>query len=555
MAAAIAYAVFARGMLPAWLLSIPVVAFVALAAFHSRVIRRQTLAGRALRYYDRAMARVEDRWKGDGPTGERFRDSEHIYSEDLDLFGEGSLFQMLAQMRTAAGEETLARWLLAPADPDETLARQDAVRELRDRLDLRETLALLGPDVQSEANISALEHWAAAPAVYFPAALRPMAAILGAVGLGCVIAFFAQAIPFWAMLALAAVDILIAVAFRMRVRQVLSSAEAAAHGLGVLALVLEQFERETFTSAKLVALRRRLDIDGASASLRIHRLGRWMDWLDSLDHVLVRTLAPIVFFREQVAIGLERWRRDSGPSMGAWIQTIGELEALCSLAALHYERPDWTFPELREEHGYFVASGLEHPLLAQDKSVANDLALTPPLQLLIVSGSNMSGKSTLLRAVGLNSALAWAGGPTAARQLSLSRLFPGASIRITDSLQDSRSRFFAEITRLRQIVGLSASIPVLFLLDELLSGTNSFDRRIGAEAIMVELVRTGAIGLMTTHDLALVEIAAALEGNARNVHLEDRMGGGGMDFDYKLKDGIVTHSNALALMRAVGLNV
>lgn len=536
--------------------ALPVTAFIALAAFGSRVQRRQTAAARALRYYERAIARCEDRWSGTGTTGEQFRRKDHLYADDLDLFGEGGLFQMVAQMRTAAGEATLADWLLAPASMSEARARQHAVRELRERLDLRETLALLGPDVQSGTHPAALEGWAVQAPVVFPAFLRPSLAIAGVAGVCCVLAFFAGSLPPSVLLAFAAVDIAIATIYRKRVRQVLESAEAAGHGLGVLALVLEAFERETFQSEKLVELRRKLEVKGTAASKRVHQLSRWVDWLDSSDHVLVRAFGPIIFFREQLAMALESWRRDSGSSMAEWLRAVGELEALCSLATLHYERPEWSFPQLSEERGWFVAGDLQHPLLPRRTSVANDVEIQAPLQVMIVSGSNMSGKSTLLRAIGLNTILAWAGGPVAARSLRLSHLHVGASIRVADSLQDNRSRFFAEIVRLRQIVEASATgTSVLFLLDELLSGTNSSDRKIGSEAIVKTFIRNDAIGFVTTHDLALAEIATATRETTTNVHFEDRMSSSGMDFDYKLKDGVVTHSNALALMRAVGLEV
>jgi DNA mismatch repair ATPase MutS len=229
---------------------------------------------------------------------------------------------------------------------------------------------------------------------------------------------------------------------------------------------------------------------------------------------------------------------------------------LSSFAAISFERPHWSFPEITEEQPSFEAIDLKHPLLSPAKAVGNDLRLDRDVRLLIVSGSNMSGKSTLLRAVGLNAVLAWAGAPVAARTMSLSPLNPAASLRSVDSLQDNRSRFMAEIIRIRQIVDLLRSErPVLFLLDELLSGTNSHDRRIGAAGILKKLVGSGAVGLMTTHDLALTEIETELAPHASNVHFDDQIVSGEVEFDYKLRTGLVTHSNALELMRAVGLEV
>jgi DNA mismatch repair ATPase MutS len=237
---------------------------------------------------------------------------------------------------------------------------------------------------------------------------------------------------------------------------------------------------------------------------------------------------------------------------------VGELEALCSLAAFAYERPSSVFPELLETlNPYFEASGLVHPLISPEDAIANDVTLSAlGVRLWIVSGSNMSGKSTLLRAVGLNTALAWAGAPVTATSLRASPLQIGASMRANDSVIDHRSRFYAEISRLRGVVDLArAGHPTLFLLDELLSGTNSHDRRIGAEAVLRGLVERGAIGLATTHDLALAEIASSFGSRAVNVHFEDHLENGEIRFDFRLRPGVVARGNALELMRAVGLEV
>jgi DNA mismatch repair ATPase MutS len=256
-------------------------------------------------------------------------------------------------------------------------------------------------------------------------------------------------------------------------------------------------------------------------------------------------------------MAIEAWRQECGPNIARWIAAVGEFEALCSLACFAHERPETTFPELIEGGGLlFEAEALSHPLIDAETAVPNDVKLGGDCGLWIVSGSNMSGKSTLLRAVGINSVLAWAGAPVTCGRLRLSALRIGASIRVNDSLVDHRSRFYAEINRLRDIVDLArAGLPTLFLLDELLSGTNSHDRRIGAEALIRGLVERGAIGLVTTHDLALADIAQTVGGRARNVHFEDYLEGGEIRFDYRLRPGVVERSNALELMRAVGLDV
>ena len=448
-------------------------------------------------------------------------------------------------------------WLLHPAAREEALGRQAAVREFREKLDLREDIALLGEDANAGLRAESLTKWGAAPPVRFAAFLRPLAFLLALSGIILFLAFLAHLVPLWPFLAVAACDFAFSFLFRLQRIRILEAADTPGRDLGLLALLVGRLEQEPLRAPLLVHLRSELQVKGVPAARRISRLKRWMDWADSSDHLLIRAIRPFLLYREQVAMGIETWRRETGPHLGAWVRALGEFEALSSLASLAFERPQWSFPELTEgSHAQFEALALQHPLLPPGKCVANDVSMHSRQRLLIVSGSNMSGKSTLLRSIGLNTALAWAGAPVAARELRISALQTGASIRVSDSLQDHRSRFFAEITRLRQIVELTrGSQPVLFLLDELLSGTNSHDRRIGAAGVVHGLLRGESIGLVTTHDLALTEIDRDLGSLAVNVHFEDKIEDGRVEFDYRLRPGIVTHSNALELMRAIGLEI
>lgn len=556
-AAVLAWFIFAQRAISLWTLIVPVVIFIALAVWHQNVIRRRTLAARAIQYYERGLARLADRWQGTGSSGNAFRSEAHVYADDLDVFGKGSLFELISTARTTMGEQTLATWLLRAAGCGEVQARHAAVREFGGRLDLREDLALLGEDVRAELQPDVLVRWASGVPVNFHPVLRPVMFVLAIAGIGSIVAFFAQVLPISVVIAILVCDFVIKFLLRRRVTQVTEGVHAPADELNVLSLMLKRLEQETFASERLGELRAALEIRGLPASKRIAKLRHWIEWLDSGDHVLIRILRPLLLWEEQIAMGLEACRRANGPHIGKWLSAVGEFEALSSLASLTFERPQWIFPELSADgERQFDAEGLQHPLMPAAKCIPNDVRLDASLRLLIVSGSNMSGKSTLLRSVGLATVLAWAGAPVAATRLRISPLRPGASIRVTDSLQDNRSRFFAEITRIREIVDLTRNgRPVLFLLDELLSGTNSHDRRIGAAGIVRGLVHSGAIGLITTHDLALAEIAQDLGTAAANVHFEDQMADGQMVFDYRLRPGVVAHSNALELMRAVGLEV
>jgi hypothetical protein len=548
-----AWASFHSHYFSPWWLCAPVAAFMGVAAYHSRVLRSRELAQRAVRFYERGFARIEDRWAGTGETGERFNDPHHVYAADLDLFGESSLFELLSTARTRMGEETLAKWLLAPALIPEVRERQAAVAELRDQLDLREDLAVLGADVRVGVNPDALASWAESAnqmTALWIGKLAPwlaVAAIAGAV----VWAVWGMATPFVIVLVMEAI-----LTWRLRhtLDDVLHGAEHAFRDLDLLSGVLARIEQHGFETGRLLALQGQLSSGSVAASQAIARLRSLVDRINSRHNVMVRILDAPLMYSVQVAFAAERWRSAHGKSVRAWIAVIGEIEALLSLGSYSFEHPADPFPEFVEGTAFFDAVKLGHPLLPEETCVRNDVGIFEPTRVLLVSGSNMSGKSTLLRAIGMNVVLAMAGAPVRAERLRLTALQVGASIRVNDSLREGSSRFYAEITRLRQILELAGgNPPLIFLLDELLQGTNSNDRRVGAEGIVRALVTRRAIGLVSTHDLALTDIGggAAL----RNVHFQDELENGKMSFDYTLREGVVTKSNGLALMRSIGLEV
>jgi DNA mismatch repair ATPase MutS len=269
-------------------------------------------------------------------------------------------------------------------------------------------------------------------------------------------------------------------------------------------------------------------------------------------------IGPFFLLGTQLAFAVEARRARFGGEIEGWLRGLGRMEALSSLAGYAYEHPADPFPELLPESSpaCIEAQGLGHPLIPEARTVRNDILLDSNHRLLVISGSNMSGKSTLLRALGVNLILALAGAPVRARRLRLTPLPVGASIRTMDSLHEGISRFYAEIKRLRQIIQLAGENPsLLFLADELLQGTNSHDRRIGAASVVKTLLDRGAMGLVTTHDLALTQIVEEVKPSGANFHFEDQFIEGRMSFDYRLRPGIVEKSNALALMRSIGLEV
>lgn len=538
-----------------YLLPLGAAVFLGLIVLHERIARKLESERRAEALYDRALARLNHRWAGAGPAGETFREPEHPYADELDLFGHGSLFQLLCLARTAAGEATLAAWLKAPAAVEEVRLRHEAIREMRPNLDLREDLALAGEDIRAGVHPGMLTRWASLPPVRFPSPARWLAALFTAAVLATFTGYMLQRWSWRPFVYTVFAQSVFAFALRDRVLTVHGATDAPARDLALLAQILARLEREPWSSPLLDEIRRRLAAGGQTASARIAHLRRLIEWHDWSHNLGFSPVARLLLWSTHLALALERWRRDSGPHIGEWLQALAELEALSSLAGYAAEHPGDAFPELLESGPRFEAAGLAHPLLAERAAVRNHVALGGSVRLLIVSGSNMSGKSTLLRAVGLNAVLAWAGAPVRATSLRLSPLAVGAAMRVQDSLQEGRSRFYSEILRIRKLLDLAASgRPLLFLLDELLSGTNSHDRRIGAEAILRTLVERGAAGMVTTHDLALAHIADQLPG-ASNVHFEDHIEDGRIAFDYIMRPGVVRKSNALELMRSVGLEV
>jgi hypothetical protein len=554
VAAALGWWLAAIGWLSSWWLLAPVAAFGALLVVHARVRARHRRAERAAAFYARGLARLDGRWPGTGRTGAQFLEPDHPYAADLDVLGAGSVYERLCAARTSMGEETLAAWLLAPADPASVRARQAAVQELAPRLDLREDLAVLGEDVAAVVRPEALLALARPTGRPPTTRLRAGAVAVTVATLGVVILWSIGWTPVTLVVGVVALQSLVRWRLRERVRDV--DRAVAGHGpdLELLAAVLARFEREPLTSPLLVRLRETLVTDGQHPSTAVRRLRRLVDLFDSRRNQFFAPVALLTLWDVHYALAIETWRARHGAALGEWLTAVGQLEALGSLAGFAWEQPDGVYPDVEEGPGRFEATGLGHPLMPQTRCVRNDVALDAATRVLIVSGSNMSGKSTLLRAVGVNAVLALAGAPVRATQLRLSRVAIGATLRIHDSLQEGTSRFYAELLRLRDLVRIAdGPVPLLFLLDEILHGTNSHDRRLGAAAVVSGLVRRGAIGLVTTHDLALSEVAHDPAVGAANVHFEDRLEDGQMRFDYRVRPGVVQTSNALALMRTLGL--
>jgi hypothetical protein len=530
---------------------------VALSVAVGRAMEAMSRASEAERYYQAGLARLAGSWEVVVSDGRAFEPAQHVYAADLDMFGPQSLFARLCTARTEAGQRQLARWLCAAAPADEVRARQEAVAELRDQPDLREELWRAAGTVSLEVRAGPLEGWLAAPAAPLPHWPRLVAPLLALAGLAAIAALviFGQLVGAFAVLV---VDLLFTQQYRRLVAEVGRVVQHRADELKAVAALAGLVEGRSFTGVRLRALQESLRSGAWPARRAVLALSRRVEWFESRRNAFYALLSAPLLVTTQLAFAIEAWRRRHGSAAAGWLQAIGELEALSSLATYAFEHPEQPFPEVvgDEEGPLFEGRALAHPLLPAETRVGNDVSLDPTTRLWLVTGSNMSGKSTLLRTVGTAAVMALAGAPVVAQKLRLSRLHIGATLRTSDSLQAGVSRFFAEIQRLRSIVALSEASPLtLFLLDEILHGTNSQDRLAGATAIVQALVSRGSIGLVTTHDLVLARIVDQLGSAARNVHFEDVIEEGRLSFDYQLRPGVVTRGNAMALMKLVGLPV
>ena len=554
----IAYATLSSHLIsPLWIL-LPSAGVLSVIQSLTRNARIHSRVQRIASFYELGVARLRHEWQGKGIDGDDFRPDNHPYASDLDVFGTGSLFELLCTARTGVGRATLARWLLCPADCGEITERQIAVAELRDRLDLREDWASVGGDALDQVDSSAVRNWAEAPATSFP----PYAPAFGRVlpSFLIVLSILAREGTFgeswsWAIAVGIMLEVLFAAILLKKTRLTATNLILPSFELELLVPLFNRLETENFQCPLLKLLQSRLTASGGRPSKQIRILSGYV-WLLNLRQSQYFALpSSLILWGTNLAILIERWRQRNREGLARWLDLLGQFEALLCLARYYYENPDHTFAIVKpQSSAFFQAEALGHPLLDPKTCVRCDLQLDAQgTQLAMVSGSNMSGKSTLLRSVGVNSVLALAGAPVRAGRLQISPLQLGCSIAVQDSLLQGKSRFQAEVERLKWILALSRDNNILFLLDEVLAGTNSNDRCFGARAVIEQLIGSGSVGLVTTHDLALTDAINALDGRAINVHFEEHYENGEMQFDYRMRPGVLTHTNGANVMAALGL--
>lgn len=536
-----------------------VVAFALLAILHSRLF---TLKARFAAYtavVTRGIHRHENRWGTFEETGGEFRDNDHAFSADLDIFGERSLFQYCCTARTSFGRRYLADLLSGNTDSDETIRpRQTAIKELSPLANWRQGLEVEGFSLPAGVQPDEMLAWAERkndPCIQCGMTrqvLLWLPLVMVAAGYAGYLAGYSIlfALPF------AGLQLLISVVLFNANGKRLNVFDKYARHFAIYGNMLEHIGKREFSVPLLKQVQNSISVQNRQGGpVALRRLNRIISSsevrLSPLPWFLANTL---MLWDIRCVIRLEQWKEKYGNDIRGWLEAIGTFEALSSLALLDFDHPEWSFPTFDTTELRIEAEDLAHPLLPQDQRVSNPVVLGPPGgSVMIITGSNMSGKSTLLRTVGINLVLAYAGAPVCAKRLTCTVMRLFTSMRTGDDLLSHTSTFYAELLRVKKIVdAIGEDEPMLYLLDELFRGTNSADRHDGAVALLNELSRAHTLGMISTHDLELCTLAEE-KGYFRNTHFEEQYTGGKITFDYRLHEGPSTTRNALYLMKMVGI--
>ncbi len=551
----------------AWLLAgVAFVALLVLAAWDERLARRIALANERSEIARIQLARLDREWKNVPEYDVLPPDSMKQASADLDLFGHASLYQLVCRANTPRGRELLRDWLALGASPEEVRERNAAAKQLAGKTEFREELDLRGRMLgTSAAGPATFVEWAEGERWLEKRSWLLLASrVLVGVGVVAVLLAVLGVMPtFFSVAAgiVLAINLLLSVIWAGTVHDIFEKVDSKQNDVVHYRELLDLIG-ELPTEPKLLNnLREQMGTDAARPQEALTSLARIMQFaqmrhsgLFGVFHLILQLMFLIDFHLLGV---LENWHRKYGAEVRGWFDAIGGLEAISSLASVVHDQPDWTFPDYAESHTRFESQRLGHPLLA--KPVCNDVSLGPKGTFLLVTGSNMSGKSTLLRTIGLNSVLAQAGAPVNASQLSLPPVEIATSMRIQDSLEDGISFFMAELKRLKEIVDQADSLSLqpqptmLFLLDEILQGTNSAERFVAVSQVVQQLATSGAMGAISTHDLELASSEELLE-IADSVHFRETITDDEMTFDYQMRQGVATTTNALKLLELVGIS-
>lgn len=540
------------------------VVVIGLVVHHGRLRRQRDRRAGLVAVNDLAIARYELAWADLPDGGPRDVPRTHPYAWDLDVVGPASLLKRISTPTLQGGWETLAAWLLAPAGRNTIEERQPAVAELAVDLDLRQQVEVAGRQVDGETpDPVPFLAWASEPAwLLHRSWLWIVALVSPAVLIVTAILFFAGVTnwPLW--LVPITVNVIV---FQLVGKHVSSEVARATPLHGAIAGYAEVFRRIGEATASSVLLNRistTLGNGPEGATNRMAAFARLSSFVIPRGSIIWAPVQMALLWDVHVLHGLERWRQRSGDQTGMWFAVAGEWEALAALSVLAHDNPGWTFPQVMPTSRAIDARSLTHPLIHPAEAVGNDVTVGPEGTFLFVTGSNMSGKSTLLRAVGLNAVIAMAGGPVASTALTMPEVTIATCMRVEDSVARGVSFFMAELQRLKSVVDRADEAtpdrPLLYLLDEILQGTNTAERQIASRRVLAQLTRRPAIGAVSSHDLTLIE-GSGLESATVPVHFAETFtrdaSGPNMTFDYRLQPGLATSTNALALMELLGFDV
>ncbi|SFH43167.1 MutS domain V [Desulfotomaculum arcticum] len=536
-----------------------IIFFLLMIVKHNRIKAKIKYLELLVLINDNAMRRLDGKWLEFSNSGERFINYEHRYTSDLNIFGQGSLFQYINSATSFVGEERLAHMLCFQAGLNEIKLRQQAIKELSPRLDWRQHLQATGmlDSIRQPGNLEKLLTWAEEKPLFmnkyislllFCPVITLAVAILGYFHVTTLIPSYLWVFPL-------ALQILIVAITAKTAHQTFSKTCNSVYEVQRCSDLLKCIEAESFDSPLLKKLKRKLVKSSDAPSRQIKKLFSIVDRISMRYSSLYPVINIAVLWDLQTLIRLEKWRSISGRSLRSWIEVIAEFESLSSLAGLAHDHPNWTVPEITESKPAFKAVAMGHPLIKNEVRVCNDVELPEPGTILLITGSNMSGKSTLLRTVGINLILAYAGAPVCAEKLSCSLMNVYTSIHINDNLEKNISTFYAELQRIKLIIDAARSgEAIICLIDEIFKGTNSKDRILGAQAVIKSLNKLAAIGLVSTHDLELSRLEKEIS-QIKNYHFTDKISGREINFDYRLKPGVSKSTNAIALMKIIGIEI
>lgn len=539
-----------------WLL-LPMSIFLAVLPFDQRCLRQLQRLQAAKRFLESRLARLQRVFGSDLADGREYKNDQHPWTQDLDVFGQGSLFQMLNECRTQPGRRQLADWMMTVPTAEEIRVRQSRARGLKDSLQLRESLACIPDKADWTSAERLLQTWVNEPARPISTFVLIWSLLVGAAALPILTLVATDILsPSW-LLVLVILQTPAVLLTRQQIRQtaaVMDNVDAALRQFGA---VIEAFEQHPVDEPSVRDLLNRFSSELMPTSEAIAQLSRLTQWLNNaMRHQVFAPIAWACGLFVLLTHRIESWRRTHGPDVPDWLRTAAILEATLSVAGYNFDHPGDCVPEILDDRRELMAQDLGHPLLNDSICVRNSVRLGGEQSLMLISGSNMSGKSTFLRSIGASVVLTYCGAVVRATSFQTFAFQLGTAMRMSDSLLEGRSLFYSVLQRLKSVVDLtSGPRTVLFLLDEILHGTNSHDRRRGAEAVIRSLVDRGGVGIVTTHDLALTRIADSMPNQAVNKHFEDTIVDGTMLFDYRLRDGVVERSNAIELMRMLGLDV